>query len=431
MKEMRPMRRTDAAGGKASRSVMDNNKFVFVLSLLIAVVCWVAVSMVNTQEVERRVSGVKVQLIQADEVLENYGLSIFDQTEFTVDVTLKGYSYLLRDITPDDIELTASCASVAAAGTYDLPVTSSLSGTVNPNVKITKLSSGSVKVYFDKEVSKTFTVTEDIVEKEGYAIAEGYERENPILSAESVTVSGASRDVSRIVAVRARAELNKTLNSTERLEAELILESDSGVLDITDFTVQPDGPFYITIPVNHTGTYDAVVDFANLPQDYKTSGFPYTVTPATVDVTSMTSVDTAQLRAHQISVGTVDFADIEPGKVNHIPLTFDSGSGAVEYEVEIDASDFVSRTLSIPVDTSNVTLPGNVRVTSAEVAEVTVAGPADSVEALERTSVYAVPATDGLSALAVGQHSVAARFVFRTATDCWVCGKYTVDVAVQ
>ena len=106
------MRRTDAAGGKASRSVMDNNKFVFVLSLLIAVVCWVAVSMVNTQEVERRVSGVKVQLIQADEVLENYGLSIFDQTEFTVDVTLKGYSYLLRDITPDDIELTASSASV-------------------------------------------------------------------------------------------------------------------------------------------------------------------------------------------------------------------------------------------------------------------------------------------------------------------------------
>ena len=431
MKEMRPMRRNKAAGGKASRSVMDNNKFVFLLSLLIAVVCWGTVSIVNTQEVERKVTGVKVQLLQTDAVLDSYGLSVFDQTDYSIDVTLKGYSYLLRDITPDDLELTASCASVAAAGTYDLPVSSSLAGTVNSNVKITKLSANTIKVYFDKEVEKTFSITEDIVEKAGYAIAEGYERENPILSPETVTVSGASRDISRIANVKARVELNKTLNSTERLEAELILESDVGVLDITDFKIQPDGPVYITIPVNHTGTYDAVVEFTNMPASYKTNGFPYTVTPSTVDVTSTTAVDTAQMRSHEIAVGAVDFSDIAPETVNRIPLRFDAGGGAEDYEVEIDATDYLGRELSVSVDTSNIALPSNVRMVSSEVTGVTVVGPEASVEALERTAVYAVPVTDGLGALAPGQHAVPAKIVFRTATDCWAYGKYTVDITVQ
>ena len=427
------MSRNEAAAGKSSRSVMDNNKFVFLLSLLIAIVCWGTVSIVNLQEVDKKITDVKVQLEQTDEVLERYGLSVFDQKEddLLIDVTVKGYSYLLRDIDADDIILTASCTSVAAAGTCPLQVTYSLAATVNPNVKIVKLSSSTVNVYFDREVEKTFSVTEEIVEKPGYAIAEGYERENPILSPETVTVSGASRDVARIVDVKARAELNKTLNSTERLEAELILESDVGTLDIKDFTIQPEGPYYITIPVNHTGTYDAVVEFTNMPQAYKASGFAYTVSPSTVNMTSATSVDPTQMRSHEISVGTVDFSEIAPEEVNTIPLTFDAGSGELSYEVEIDATEYVGRTLSIPVDTSNITLPDNVRVVSSDVALVTVAGPAASIEALDRTSVYAVPVLDGLGDLTVGQHSVPAKIVFRTATDCWAYGKYTVDIAVQ
>ena len=425
------MSRNDSAKGKPSRTLMDNNKFVFILSLLIAVVCWGSVSLVNTRETERTITGVKVQLTQTEELLEEYGLSVFDQTDFFVDVTLKGYSYLLRDITSDNIDLTASCASVAAAGTYDLPVVSALESSVNSNVRITKLSSGTVKVYIDKEVSKTFNLTEDVVEKDGYAVAEGYERENPILSTETVTVSGASRDVSKIVTVKARVELNKTLNSTERLEAALVFESDGGLLDASAFTVTPDGPVYITIPINHTGTYDAVVDFSNMPQYYKSNGFDYTVTPATVDVTSTTAVEATQIQSHQISVGTVDFSEIEPGRINEIPLVFDSGSGENTYIVRIDATGLSSVTISVPVDTSNITLPSNVKIASSEVASVTVAGPADVLAELDKTAAYAVPTTDGIASYAAGQHSVPAKIVFRTLTNCWAYGKYTVDITVS
>ena len=420
------------ARDKGSRSIMDNNKIVFAISLLIAVICWGSVSLVNTQETERTITGVKVQLTQTDELLADYGLSVFDQTDFFVDVTLKGYSYLLRDVTSDNIELTASCASVAAAGTYDLPVVSTLEGGVNSNVRITKLSSGTIKVYFDKEVSKTFNLVEDVVEKEGYAVAEGYERENPILSTETVTVTGASRDVSKIVTVKARVELDKTLSSTERLEAALVLESDVGELDPSLFTVAPDGPIYITIPINHTGTYEAVVDFSNMPQYYKTNGFDYTVSPATIDITSTTGVDATQMQSHQISVGTVDFSDIVPGIVNEIPLTFDAGDGAHEYTVRIDMTGMSSRTITVPVDVSNITLPSRVKIASSEVAEVTVAGPADVLKALEKNAVYAVPVTEGMASFTEGSYAVQAKIVFRTATNCWAYGKdYSIRIEVS
>ena len=67
------MRLFDAFKGKSSRSLMDNNKFVFVLSLLIAVVCWGSISLVNTKETERTISGVKVQLTQTEELLVIHG----------------------------------------------------------------------------------------------------------------------------------------------------------------------------------------------------------------------------------------------------------------------------------------------------------------------------------------------------------------------
>ena len=422
------MRRNESTGGKSSRSVMDNNKFVFVLSLLIAVVCWAAVSMVNTQEIEKKVSGVKVQ-IDADDVFENYGLSLFDQKDYSIDVTLKGASYLLRGIDSSSIVLTASCANVTAAGSYDLQLISSLPD--YPTVKVTKVNPSTVKAYFDEEQQKPFPVTEDIVQKSGYAIAEGYERENPVLSPDTVIISGASRKLSKITAVKARVELNKTLNAKEILEAELILESDEGELDKNDFTIQPAPPYYITIPVSYTSTCNATVEFTNKPAAYKTSMLPWTVAPSTVEVKSAVSEDSPLTRPQDFPVGEVDFSEIAPGEVNTFTLKADAGSGEIEFEVEIDATDFTGDTLSIPVDTSNITLPANVRVTSSEVAEVAVAGPEESVAALDRASVYAVPVLDGLNALSPGQHSVPAKIVFRTATDCWAYGKYTVDITVQ
>ena len=203
------------------------------------------------------------------------------------------------------------------------------------------------------------------------------------------------------------------------------------MLDTSLFTITPDGPVYITIPITHTGTYDAVVDFANLPLYYKSRGFDYTVSPSTVNVTSTTAVDAAQIQSHQISIGTVDCSDIVPGEINEIPLTFDAGNGATEYVVRIDVTAFASRTVSVPVDTSNITLPRNVKINSSELAAVTLAGPEDVLEKLEKNAVYAVPVTEGLSDYVAGTYSVQAKIVFRTATNCWAYGKYTIQIEVS
>jgi len=413
-------------------SLMANNKVLFAFSVVVAVVFWCLVSMSQTTEIERVFQNVKVTINMEESLPKNSGLEIFGNDEFFVDVSVKGLSYLVNDsaFSADNISVLASCSAVSAAGTYELPLSYSLKG-VSEGIEIVNTSATSVKVTFDERVTKTFALTEDIEETEGYSLGEGLIRENPRLSTDSVEISGPSREVSKITAVKAHAVLSEELTSTVTLEAELIAESASGTLDFSYFTVKNADQIYITIPVNQVGTYKTAVDFIGLPQAYRGEGIEYTITPSEIEVSVHTGVGETQINdSNEILVGTVDFSQINNTTNRIVVENNQLLSEPVRFTVTVDMSSMQKRWLEIPVDLTDVKLPDGATVTSATVKSVQIIGPYQSVMKLDKSAAYAVPVFDKAS-YSSGTHKVPVKIVLRTLTDSWVYGTYTIDITVE
>ncbi len=411
-------------------SLMANNKIVFLFSLIVAVVFWCVISISQTTEIEKEFQNIKVTV--DDSLPKNNNLEIFGNNEFFVDVTVKGLSYLVNDsdFATENIVVTASCSAVSTAGTYDLPLVPAIKGN-SSEIEIINLSARTVKATFDERMSKTFALTEQIEEKEGYSIAEGLVRENPRLSVTTVDVSGPAREISKITAVKAYLELDKEITSTVTTEAEIIFESSSGNLDSSYFTIENTEPIYITIPLNQVGTYKTAVDFIGIPQAFRGEGIDYTITPSEIDISVLTGVGETHINdSNEILVGTIDFSEIS-NKENVITVTNEFlTSEPVEFEVVIDMSNMAKRWIELPVDTSTIEIPEGVKVLSTSVLSVQVVGPSASVMNIDKTAGYAVPVFDGLD-LEPGKHTVPAKIVLRTLTDSWAYGEYTIEVEVS
>lgn len=411
--------------------LLDNNYFVLVLSLVIAVVLWCAVSMFRTTEITKTFQNIKVQLNLEGSLPDNNNLQIFGEQDFTVDVTVTGKSYLINaDSFANSIDATVSFASVNSAGTYSLPISVSCSVS---DVEITNVSKNSISVYFDEMVEKEFSITEDIVELGGYSLPEGFTAENPRLSVESVTLEGPSLEMNRISSVQARVELDKELTGTETFTAEIVYVASGAGAKIEYVAVKDDEPVYVTIPVSITSSFNPAVTFTNIPKDYRKDGIEYTASPETVNVTVSAS-DKALINAKEITVGSIDFSEID-NTINNfrfstedMPYTF--ADDIKNITVVVDMRSMAKRWLQVSVSAEDVNLPANATLRTETVPSVQVIGPGDSVNDIENSEAYAIPVLDGIQ-LQPGINTVPAKIVLRTLTDSWVRGTYTVEIQVE
>lgn len=413
--------------------LMSNNKFVFVMSLVIAIVFWTFVSVSQTTETEKVFSNIKVNVNISESVAQNNGLDIFGQQDYFVDVTVRGFSYIINSegFNSSNINVTASCSAVAAAGTYDLPVTATVVGNNAGNVEIVNVSAGSIKVSFDERITKTFAVNEEIKELDGYELEEGFLRENPRLSVNSIDISGPSREISKITTVKAVVEIDKKLTSTESFEAVIIAESSNGVVDLSNCTIELAEPVYVTIPICKVGTYETAVDFIGIPQSYRSEGIQYSVYPSQIDVSVQTGAGEAQIDDNnKILIGTIDFCQINNTYNKIIVENANISSDVKNFTVSIDMSSMSKRWLGLPVDLTSVDVPEGVTVITTTVESVQIVGPAASVMNIDKNSAYAVPVFDNVE-LTPGVHQIPAKIVLRTLTDSWVHGTYTIEIEVE
>jgi hypothetical protein len=411
--------------------LFDNNWFVLVFSLVIAVILWCGVSMFQTTEVEKQFVNIKVQLNYEGSLPSNKNLQIFGEQEYYVDVTVKGKSYLVNDEDfADKISASVSFASVTSAGTYALPVTVTVE---EPDVEVVNYSRSTVSVYIDEMLEKSFAIEDEVRELSGYSLPEGYARENPRLSVESVTLQGPALEISRVAAVKAVIELDKELASTETFTAEVIYVGTSENANLSNVTMKDEEPVYITIPVTYTASYTPVINFTNVPKDLRDAGIEYKITPESVTMTVATGEN--QVNANEeIAVGTIDFSEINNERntfripVDESQFTFTDGTK--QFVVTVDMTGMHKRWLEISVNTDDLKLPEGATLVTKTIQSVQVIGPAGSVDKIENSEAYAVPVLDDVT-LEKGVNVVPVKVVLRTLTDSWVRGEYTVEIRVD
>ena len=181
---------------KLSR-LLDSRKFYLTLSIFLAVLYWLVLSMADDSDIEKTIYNVPVQMDYNASVYQSFGLEIIGDEPITVDVTISGPRTVVNDVKADDLLVYPNVNSVTTSGTKTLRLVYS---TVNSTARytISHLSQEMVTLRFDKIVTQKFQAQLD---NSGIMVEDGYLLDSCVITPAEIAVTGPSEEVSSIAQV--------------------------------------------------------------------------------------------------------------------------------------------------------------------------------------------------------------------------------------
>lgn len=330
--------------------LLKDKRFMLFFSCLLAFVLWMWVAIEKSPETQRVITGVPVQINLENSVPEQLGLSVFGNSEFTVDVTVKGKKYITSSLSADDIAVIANTNYVDGSGikTLQIKVTPKDS---NADYVISSYSSNYVEVYFDTYKEVELPITGVIETELTSVVPDGCVVGDTVLSKNTVLISGPTTEVNKISSVTANITIDKILEKTTVFDpAFKIVTNDGSSLEYVKL-VTDESNITVTVPVLKEVVLPTTIEFRNAPSYFINNPLSYTVYPSTVKVA--VPVDMIETTEYYV-VDTIDFADIS-GSINTFNIdvnttanSFKVLSNISKFTVKIDASDMVSKTITIP-----------------------------------------------------------------------------------
>lgn len=413
---------------KTLNGLLENNLFVLILSLFIAVIIWLLVVINVSPQTTRVIKGVKVTIDQT--VPSQFGLEVFGESEFTVDVTVKGKKYQIStaNLSADDIVVTALTNNVDSAGFRTLQLKAE---TVSENASytISSISTKTVDVYFDTAKTVEFIIEPEIVTN-GFPIVEaGYSCGDINLSDTTVTVTGPSTQVNGVEKVVARYVLSESLTSNMSVETEILPLNDANKSDFKYLSLSVD-KVVLAIPVLRVKELGTTVTFKNAPDTYAITPLKYTVSPSREEFNIL--VDDYD-KTVEYSVGTIDFKELSPSSNT---FTFAAENTAVansdveNFTVTVDMDGFSQEFVTFSSDKIKLNNPDNKEYkVSGLNKSVVVVGTEDALKSITEDSITVEVDLSGVE-LTEGQSVTLPAIVTVNNQSCWAFGAYTVEVSM-
>lgn len=438
------MKRNDQANSRKHNffhNLFYNNRYLAVFSFLCAVVVWIVVVMAFSPETTYKIEDVPVVIDTENTTAEKLDLQPFTEKEYTVDVTVEGkrYSITQRDLSKEDISVSANLNYVDSVGTHSLQLVASKTDP-NADYEIVSLSSEQIEVFFDayKEVQVDLK-TEEIPKD---TIPDGYYVEGAVLSSDTVTVCGAATQINKLDKENIYAKLSdedkvntKALNKTSYFDAEIDLVDIYGN-KISYIEVKDETPVVITVPVLKKAEFATDVDFSNTPENYADFIESIKILPETLNIGAAEDVISSM---ENVTVGTIDFSKIKSGK-NVFKFKKEDFSTNLKLfenveEVTVTVNVFEATSKKVEIDKSRISftnVPDNCTVSLlndfSSITDVVLYGDKNSIDSLDSDSVYAVVDMTGYSGK-TGRDTVKAKITVRN-SNCWAYGTYTIQINV-
>lgn len=408
--------------------LFNNDKFLLVFSLFSALVIWILVVVNVSPATTRVIKGVKVNIDST--VPSQFGLEVFGENEFTVDVTVKGKKYQISPtaLSAEDIVITAQTNNVDSAGNRTLQLKPEIPD--GADYTITTLSEKSIEVYFDTAKTVQMVIEPQVVADGFPVVSEGYTCGNINLSETSVTVTGPSTEINRIEKVVAKLVLKKSLSANKSADAEILLLNDKNKSDFKYVTLSKE-KVVLTIPVLQMKELETIVAFKNAPDNFMVTPLSYTVSPAK-DLFNI-SVDDYD-KTVDFTVGTIDFKTLSPS--NHVftflaeDVAVAEGSETEEFTVNVDMSGISQEYMTYSADKFVVNNPDKKEYKiSALNKSIVMVG---STKDLESITEEAIKVEIDLSEIDIskGQSVTVPAVVTVDNAGCWIYGSYSVDVSL-
>lgn len=418
------------------RQLFSNTKFLVVFSILVAFIFWIVVALEYAPVIENEIKDIPVKIDMNNSVPDKLGLQIFGQSDYTINVTVRGNRYIVGGdlLTADDFEATAQTAYVDSAGKHSLVVKVTAKD-ANTDYEIISKSTDYIEVYFDKYAEKEVEVTPRIISELDDYTADDYmfDKADIIYETKTVKVSGAQTEVNSITAAYANIPIEKKLTQSETIDASVVLSNGS---DLDSKYVKINGESRLTVPVTlpvyKMQTSAVSVSFKNTPSDYINSPLLYSISPSRVRVAVLQNgSDTT----NSLEIGTIDFANITPSNGSFTFLASNVKTakfldGTTSFNVEVNTDGLSTKKLEPNINSIMITggsgvSAGNVDLSS--IGSVTVVG---TQTALASVNANMLEVNINLTNIKLeeGENTVPVTVTLKNSKNCWVSGSYSAVI---
>ena len=412
--------------------LFSDNRFLLVISVIIAVVFWAAVCISFSPETEVVVEDVPVKIEMENSVPDQYGLRMFGDTAYTVDITVSGSRYVVggKLLSASDFNVTASTALVTSAGTHALQLKVSKANE-SADFTIKSISESFINVYFDEyaETQANIIVNVDAVDivPDGYIAGDDY-----IMDKKTVQVAGPALEISQLDSVVADLKLDEELTQSKAFNVALkAIKKDGSSLKYVTIDGESNVNAAVTIPVYKLVNIPVAVKFTDSPANYVTNQLNYTCSPSNVSVGILQNGTDYKT----LDVGTISFSKIKPGE-NSFEFNLSQVEGVKTTEnsvssvyVRFTSPDAKSSNFSISTDNisvSNAPEGYTVKFTSSRISNVTVYGSDSELSALAANGINARIDLSGIS-IKEGRNTVELPILLKDCDSCWAYGTYKIS----
>ena len=423
--------------------IFYNNKFLFILSLILAVALWAMVKINYSGNTNKTITDVKVS-IDSSLAQENDFIPFVEDEGLNVDVEVTGKSYNISSLSKDDIIVEASAGYVDSAGYKVLTLTARSSET---EVDIASVTPSTITVFFDRKANDAFNVEAKIENGDELQSTDEYYVGKPVPSLNTVNVTGPASVIENLKKVNFTAKVDANLlplTQTVAVPAEISFEMTNGrgkeFLVCTDVG-DKSNPATITIPVSKIKTVETTVKFVNEPKYYDENPPKVFIDPHEVKI----SYNPADEDYESYNVGTVDFSKLHNGR-NDLTFSVDEKSAALlvdkeikEFTVTIDLGEMSEMT--VDASSANIVFLNQSKdhkytasLKNMGLDSVTIIGPKESLEKITPDMLQIEINVSSLRTDITGYQRVSISNISISSeeiNDCWVYGSYRARVLVR
>lgn len=403
-----------------------DRRFLLLLSLGIAVLLWLYVTMSVMPNTSTTLSGVPVDFDYDSAKYTTLGLDIVNEPSYTVDLSLSGDGSVLGAARASDFVVYPDYSSVKGAGSQTLNLNVKI---INPDLEnrvTATIERGrrTVDVVFDTILTKTLPVT---VQTSGLHIAEGYSLNKVSSSPSEITITGPSTEVSQVTAVVAPLSMEGELSESQLVQVPLEMRDANGKTLDLPYTTMEDDIVDVTVSVYKQVELPLVVNFINVPSYFDVSTLQYSLSQETLLVSGPERVVN---NLTELSVGSFDLSTFSLDKdyqMNvELPDGIVSNENVSSVTLSFDTTGMSERSFNVS-QISVINVPANyqVEVTTKRLNNVVLVGPEEDLEQLSAGSIEARINAEDLQ-VAVGTQTVAVQIQVPSNPRVFAIGTYTV-----
>ncbi len=412
---------------KRVSKIAQSKTFYIVISCLASIMLWFYVVSYENRDMEVNLSGLEINYVGEDDILQDRNLLVTDKDMQTVNLTLICKRSVGTLLNKNNVEVFVDLTDIRATGVYEKVYTITYPSSVDEDdIIVAKKTPEFVTVNIDKLSSVPVEIRGDF---QG-SVAEGYMREPIVYEPETVVVSGPENVVSRVSyahVVVDRENLSKTVKGTVGFT---LMDEDGNPVLSEDLSTDVETVVY-TIPV--VMVKDVVLKVNLLDGGgANSSNAVVEIEPKTVTLSGDVSVLNG---INQLVLGTVDlssFAQSYTGTYTiALPNNVNNLSGVKEASVTVSVKGLATKRLvTTNISFINVS-EGYTPTAITQFKEVVIRGPKEIIDIVDAENIRVVGDLFNIGN-AVGRYSVPTTVYVDGYSEVGVIGsEYNVVVSLE